>query len=408
MAVYGYLRNELEDVALFVSTDASYSSDKNGIFNFVPNSSEYEYFYNNYKIFVAAAGIDPSNVVDRLNISGGSYTKEEENYAVLTSGTVHVSPNRTRAAIRGDLTIIDEHGTHKGTANCQNQLCAYSSSYPGCIGVQHESSDTGWTFKGWRVTSSSSSAFTIPSEGYEYKYDFASSQYVWQLESYPTEEEINGALIIYDISGYYPIVVEAIYEESPKWTLSFNLNGGTGDAPSVETYQGDSITIPNYFPVKDGYTFLGWALSPDATTAEYVAGDSLTPNQNIVLYAVWEVTYIPPTPQFTISFDLNGGTGSAPPITIDQGSSIIIPNYSPTRDGYTFLGWAQSSGATTAEYVAGDEFTPGENATLYAVWELIYVPPEGGGSNPTKGFIRRSSKSDYLIFSITSGNLVYN
>jgi transcriptional antiterminator NusG len=35
MAASGYIRNDLEDIALFVSTNATYPGDKKGVFNFV-------------------------------------------------------------------------------------------------------------------------------------------------------------------------------------------------------------------------------------------------------------------------------------------------------------------------------------------------------------------------------------
>lgn len=327
MAAAGYIRNDLEDVALFVSTDASYSGDKKGTFNFVPNSGTNKYFYATHKIFIAVAGIEPSTVVSSSEIRGGTYTEEQKNYTIITNGTTYYRPQNTTYASYGDVTIIDEHGTHKGTGNCQNKKC-YRSSYHGCIGVQHESSDVGWVFKGWRVTGPTS-GYEIPSEDYDRT--FVNGQYVWEIPN-PSEDDLNNALIIYDIDTSGAITVEAIYEELPKWTVSFDLNGGTGDAPSVDTYRGDSITIPDYRPTREGHIFLGWALSSSATTAEYVNGDEFTPDQDVILYAVWEESEEPDEP----------------------------------------------------------------------------VTPGGGGSGSTKGFIRRSSTSDYLIFSVATGELVYN
>jgi uncharacterized repeat protein (TIGR02543 family) len=52
-------------------------------------------------------------------------------------------------------------------------------------------------------------------------------------------------------------------------------------------------------------------------------------------------------------------------------SSITLPT--PTRNGYKFVGWAESADAKTG--VTG-AYTPSKSLTLYAVWEpmgLVYI-----------------------------------
>jgi hypothetical protein len=72
--------------------------------------------------------------------------------------------------------------------------------------------------------------------------------------------------------------------------------------------------------------------------------------------------------QYTVSFDSNGGTGTTDSIRQYYDMTITIPNFTPTRENYEFLGWSQSSGANTATYVAGDSYTVKRQTTLYAVW----------------------------------------
>ncbi len=88
--------------------------------------------------------------------------------------------------------------------------------------------------------------------------------------------------------------------------------------------------------------------------------------------------------QTTITFNGNGGTVS-PNTSFNQtvGSaesfSVNVSSYSATRTGYTFLGWATSSTATTGSKTT---VTCGLMPTLYAIWEpntyTIYL--EGNGS----------------------------
>lgn len=76
------------------------------------------------------------------------------------------------------------------------------------------------------------------------------------------------------------------------------------------------------------------------------------------------------TKEYTISYDLNGGTSSTPePQTKLKGEAITLSNVTPTRSNYTFLGWSTTKNATTATYSAGELFTIDANTTLYAIWQ---------------------------------------
>ena len=80
--------------------------------------------------------------------------------------------------------------------------------------------------------------------------------------------------------------------------------------------------------------------------------------------------------QVTLSFDTNGGSGDVNSISGTSGTSVTLPSYEGTRNGYTFLGWADSSAefpggtAYRAVYKAGTSYTlPTSNKTLYAAWQ---------------------------------------
>ena len=85
---------------------------------------------------------------------------------------------------------------------------------------------------------------------------------------------------------------------------------------------------------------------------------------------------IPAKPSYTVSYNLNGGEGTAPSSqTKWYGTTLTLSSTVPTRTGYNFLGWSTSSTATTATYGAGGSYTSNAAATLYAVWELAYATP---------------------------------
>jgi len=77
----------------------------------------------------------------------------------------------------------------------------------------------------------------------------------------------------------------------------------------------------------------------------------------------------------TVTFDINGGTGTAPdPQIVMMGSSITLPNGSGfSRDGYTFGGWNTNASGTSSNYSAGDYYPPTANVTLYAQWIANYT-----------------------------------
>lgn len=72
---------------------------------------------------------------------------------------------------------------------------------------------------------------------------------------------------------------------------------------------------------------------------------------------------------YTVSYDANGGSGAPASQTKTQDVALTLSGTRPTRDGYTFLGWATSKTASSAQYQPGDTYTANAAATLYAVWE---------------------------------------
>ena len=71
----------------------------------------------------------------------------------------------------------------------------------------------------------------------------------------------------------------------------------------------------------------------------------------------------------TVTYDVNGGTGTIPAVTVIAGNSIEINDgtgvTAPTN--YEFKGWATEATATQADVTS--PYTPTANTTLYAVYE---------------------------------------
>ena len=180
------------------------------------------------------------------------------------------------------------------------------------------------------------------------------------------------------------------------FTLSFNANNGT-DAPNtqscttVDAGTTCSVVIPSTLPTRSGYTFLGWADTNSATTANYQPGDSVVLSANKIVYAIWSENKT----TFTLSFNANGGsnapaTQSCTARGTDASCSVNISSNQPGYSGYDFLGWADEASAVAANYNAGETIELNENKTVYAVWKEISTTstftlsfdPNGGSNAP--------------------------
>ena len=90
---------------------------------------------------------------------------------------------------------------------------------------------------------------------------------------------------------------------------------------------------------------------------------------------------VTPTPQqdITLTYDANNGTDAPAPVTkqadANGEATFDISTTAPTRDGYTFLGWADTNNATAAQYSnpaktgTSDSLTTSASKTIYAVWQ---------------------------------------
>lgn len=96
-----------------------------------------------------------------------------------------------------------------------------------------------------------------------------------------------------------------------------------------------------------------------------------------------KVTVIDNTPStYTLAYNANGGANAPASQIKTNGEALTLSSTVPTRDGYTFLGWAESASAMSAQYQPGASFTKDDDTTLYAVWEKIETEPEIGENDP--------------------------
>ena len=119
---------------------------------------------------------------------------------------------------------------------------------------------------------------------------------------------------------------------APTYTVTLHANGGTINNGNVTEYTyGVGAALPTDV-TRTGYTFKGW-YDNEGLTGDPVTAIGNTETGNKEYWAKWEIN------QYTITYDLAGGTAEGNPntYTIETGAFTLK---NPTKSGYTFTGWS--------------------------------------------------------------------
>jgi uncharacterized repeat protein (TIGR02543 family) len=164
-------------------------------------------------------------------------------------------------------------------------------------------------------------------------------------------------LTIGDVYKEKTITVTAVTLSSDV-LVTFNLNGGSGSFPAL-TVARNSVLSALGTPTKDGFTFGGWYMDETLTTA-YTNQEVAN---NVTLYAKWNEIVIATA---TVTFDLQGGSGSFSNQVVNMGEYALRPTGEPMKDGYIFSGWyVQSFEGQPFDF---ETMAIYQNTTVYAQW----------------------------------------
>ena len=163
--------------------------------------------------------------------------------------------------------------------------------------------------------------------------------------------------------------------QANNYTVKFDANGGQGKMQDQQfAYDQAQKLSANVF-TKENYTFAGWATSQNGevvyTDAKEVKNLTTANNGEVTLYAVWTEN-----DSYNVVYDNNYDSQvPSDPQKVYLGVNYTIKSETPSREGYTFVGWNTNKSATEAQYSPNQEVEGGigqtkdQTVTLYAIWQ---------------------------------------
>ncbi|HAG04012.1 MAG TPA: hypothetical protein DCG28_01115 [Lachnospiraceae bacterium] len=140
----------------------------------------------------------------------------------------------------------------------------------------------------------------------------------------------------------------------PKFTVSFDNNGGSGTMDSIGYASGREYTLPECtFTAPTGKTFDKWEINGK----NYAAGESVVISGDTTIKAIYKM--IPSTVTFNMK-----GHGEDLSQTVEYGAKATQPE-APTAEGYTFKGWYSDENCETP-FDFDSPVT--QDTTIYAKW----------------------------------------
>lgn len=163
------------------------------------------------------------------------------------------------------------------------------------------------------------------------------------------------------------------------YTIKFDSCGGSKVSSKAVTYNSKYGKLAT--PKKTGYNFKGWFTA--ASGGKQVTADTkMTSAAGHTLYAHWAAA------TYTLTFDSCGGS-SVPSRNVAYNGTYGDLR-TPTRDGYTFLGWFTAAKGGT-QITSSTKLTKAAKQTLYAHWKgapiTVHFDNNGGyGDVPNQGY----------------------
>ncbi len=126
-----------------------------------------------------------------------------------------------------------------------------------------------------------------------------------------------------------------------KWTEVFLIQFYNTEGYVIDHYfkkKGEAITAPDYSFEEPGYEFAYW--KKENLNFYLQAGEEYQDNNSVIFVPV-----MIETGKCAVTFDTDGASnpeGDFPMLFADANGNVTIPNKTPTKEGYDFMGWTVS------------------------------------------------------------------
>lgn len=156
---------------------------------------------------------------------------------------------------------------------------------------------------------------------------------------YRSKNIVDAMKYAFDIDHLPTNIADAVHKANfnPPDEFKVTWKNGTTKLEEDTVVYGTTPSYKGEVPTKTGYTFLGWNTDSAAETA---LAELPVVTANVTYYAIFEIN------TFTVTWK-NGDT-TLDTDTVNYG---VVPSYdgdTPTKTGYTFLGWNTDKDAETA------------------------------------------------------------
>lgn len=285
----------------------------------------------------------------------------------------------------------------------------YEAIQPKITVVKVKDAANGWELKDWQhgstgmtsVTPTDNTPFTIAygddvtfnlviQPGYDYsKLSVSANGYELGRESIKTENGVTtiSFRLVY-VTANTRITVSGIERKTITVTYNENALDHVSNLPAPQTANyyihgnGNNTKFTNQVPVRNGYTFLGWALSGTATTPDYKIGDIKNPGVEIpftadtTVYAIWEAQKSTVTltfgdtalhaAEYDIQYEGKTFTLNAEFNAHVKGTAIFYVGKTAEKDAAEKLGEVAVNGKTASYSTSADKYlTPADQHFRY-------------------------------------------
>lgn len=293
---------------------------------------------------------------DTADATDAVYTEENaEKTGITENATVYAVWTAKEYTVEFDKN----GGDASDTSIMQPQTIRYDES---TALTKNSFTRKGYAFAGWALEEDGNAVYR---DEQEVKNLTAKSE---TIKLYAVWKEENISMVFFDTTGGKSITPVSVTTGS---TLTLREKG------EDETEAGKYDPLPE----REGYTFAGWATTPDAEKAD--VADEITIEKNTVLYAVWQKRAAS-----TVTYKVDGEEYPLDTNTYYEGDEITVSfGYIPEKTGYTFKGWKYGDKTYTENTETKTTVVAGtENIIFEAEWTPITYKVKFDANNKDAAF----------------------